>query len=400
MAEISHHEHVPVLASRDRPSLAATVRAILDSPEFSVFIRSLDDAYVTGRKGYSNRSLVGACLVKSLYERPFWSRTADLIADNPALHEALGDVPSIYAIYRFKEKLSREHANALVKCIGLVQASLKEKRPVLGTNVAIDASDLPAYANGMKYISKNGPERERFSDPDASWGHRSAVSTRKGGGFYGYKLHLAVCADTDLPLAWRVESGRHNETKYVGLLFEQMRVQGLAPRTATMDKAYDMSNVYEACRVYEVAPVIPLRETGDVKRGEHLPPHCEHGWMIFKGAEFARQRIKWACPTGECARKSQWLPATRLRPLIPSATGDHSGVTLVERPVWFDLRCGRASVERAFGRLKNDCGLTPLRTRGIRRVRLHVNLTILTALARALYRERAKAQAPPLPLAA
>ena len=25
-------------------------------------------------------------------------------------------------------------------------------------------------------------EREAFSDPDASWGHRSAVSTRKGGG--------------------------------------------------------------------------------------------------------------------------------------------------------------------------------------------------------------------------
>src|SRR5690348_10440670 len=31
---------------------------------------------------------------------------------------------------------------------------------------------------------------------DASWGHRSAVSTRKGGGFYGYK-------DVDLELAGR-----------------------------------------------------------------------------------------------------------------------------------------------------------------------------------------------------
>jgi len=42
----------------------------------------------------------------------------------------------------------------------------------------------PAFANSQRYVSKHGPERERFSDPDASWGHRSAVSTRRGGGFY------------------------------------------------------------------------------------------------------------------------------------------------------------------------------------------------------------------------
>jgi hypothetical protein len=50
-----------------------------------------------------------------------------------------------------------------------------------------------AYANGQRFVSKNGPERDRFSDPDASWGHRSAVSTRKGGGFHGLKIDMAVC---------------------------------------------------------------------------------------------------------------------------------------------------------------------------------------------------------------
>lgn len=61
--------------------------------------------------------------------------------------------------------------------------------------VAIDGSDLPAYANGQRFVSKGGPERKVFSDPDASWGHRSSISTRKGGRFYGYKLHVAVCDD-------------------------------------------------------------------------------------------------------------------------------------------------------------------------------------------------------------
>jgi hypothetical protein len=48
----------------------------------------------------------------------------------------------------------------------------------LGEDVAIDASDVPAFANGMRNVSQYGPPRERFSDPDASWGHRSAVSRR------------------------------------------------------------------------------------------------------------------------------------------------------------------------------------------------------------------------------
>ena len=46
-------------------------------------------------------------------------------------------------------------------------------------DVAIDASDLPAYANGHR-LAHDGSERN-FSDPDASWGHRSArITSSKG----------------------------------------------------------------------------------------------------------------------------------------------------------------------------------------------------------------------------
>ena len=68
------------------------------------------------------------------------------------------------------------------------------------------------YANRQRYLSKHGPERQRYSDPDASWGHRSAVSTRKGGGFYGYRVHAAVCTHTDLPVAWQVETAGSHES--------------------------------------------------------------------------------------------------------------------------------------------------------------------------------------------
>ena len=56
---------------------------------------------------------------------------------------------------------------------------------------------------------------------------------------------------------------------------------------------------------------------------------------------------------------------------------------------WKRLYRGRAAVEREFGRLKNEYGLTPLRTRGIDRVRIHADLTLLARLGQALWRARA-----------
>lgn len=99
----------------------------------------------------------------------------------------------------------------------------------MGREVAIDASDLAAYANGQRFLYNHGPERQAYSDPDASWGHRSAVSTRKGGGFYGYKIHAAVCATTGLPLAWQIETAARNESLYVAPLLDAVTARGFPP---------------------------------------------------------------------------------------------------------------------------------------------------------------------------
>jgi IS5 family transposase len=241
---------------------------------------------------------------------------------------------------------------------------------------------MPAYANGQRYKYKNGPEREKYSDPDASWGHRSAVSTRKGGGFYGYRLHMAVCAKTDLPLAWKVETGKMNESPTVAPLLDKLKGLGFNPETCALDKGYDNGPMYETCEDRGIRPIICLKETARVKRGEHKPPTCEHGEWRFAGADYDRKAAKWRCPTGECKPASVWIKADRLHTLIPRSTLR-----------WKGLYRGRASVERAFGRLKNEWGLKPLRVRGIERVRLHADLTVLSQLSCALNRERTAALA-------
>jgi hypothetical protein len=319
------------------------IAALLDSPEVAALIAELDALRWRGRgrKGYGSRALVGACLVKALYGLPTWTRVAALIEDHPGLQAALGGSPSVWACYRFTVRL-RQHSDALADCLDRVAASLQVAFPGLGEDVAIDASDMPAFANGMRLVSQHGPERERFSDPDASWGHRSAVSTRKGGGFYGYKIQAAVCTRTGLPLAWQIETARRHESLFVAPLLDKLIARGYRPETCAMDKGYDSNRVHAECVERGVHPIIPLK--GERGRQIVMP--------IIEGA-------------------------TRFNPRIQRHT---------ER--YRVLYRGRAAIEREFGRLKHDFGFAPLRVRGQKRVALHADLVMLARLTLALSRSR------------
>jgi hypothetical protein len=332
-----------------RRTVVSDVADLLDSPEIAELTVELDavgDA--RGRKGYGARALVGACLIKGLFGLSTWTWVAALVAEHPGLQAALGGRPSVWAMYRFSTKL-RKNRPALAACLDACAASLRGQHADFGRDVAIDASDLPAFANGQRYVSKGGKERERFSDPDASWGHRSAVSTRKGGGFYGYKIHAAVCCATGLPLAWQIETARRNESLYLAPLLDALLARGFKPETVAADRGYDHPRVYAECEARGCDPVIPLKGTKD--KQPVLP-------LTIGGRLFPRIR-----------RDSQ-----RFR----------------------ELYRGRAAVEREFGRLKHDYGLAPLRVRGLERVRLHADLTMLARLSQALSRARVVPRVVPL----
>jgi transposase, IS5 family len=272
----------------------------------------------------------------------------------------------------------RRNGAALTECVERVIASLRQHNPDIGCTIAVDGSDIPAYANGQRYVSKGGRLRERFSDTDASWGHRSAISTRKGGGFYGYKLHAAVCTATGLPLAWHVATASAAEVPIALPLLDAVRSRGFAVEHAVLDKGYDVGPIYDGCEERGIRPIIPLRRTPAVVAGKDRPPSCEHGTWTFAGADGKRGASKWRCPAAECRPASLWIKADRLHTLVPRGS---------ER--WKALYRQRAAVEREFGRLKHEWGLTPLRVRRIYRVRLHTDLTILARLASALAAARA-----------
>jgi len=363
-------------------SAAVELAGLLDSPEIAGLVRELEATRWTGRPGYPLRAMVGMALAKSMYCIPTWTRTARLVAEHAALRTALGcedSTPSEWACYRFAAKL-RAYKPLLDACIDAVLDRLREANPGMGESIAIDGSDLPAYANGQRFVSKNGRERaaSEYSDPDASWGHRSAVSTRKGGGYYGYKVHAAVDTLTGLPMAWTVETAKDAETTFALGLLDTVRERGFAVANAIMDKGYDNGPIHHGCMDRGVVPVTPLRETPGVKRGDHKARVCEHGTWTYAGTDYKRQATKWRCPTGECQPKSTWVKADRMHPLIPRHTKRSKA-----------LYSSRGAVEREFGRLKHEWALLPLRVRGIERVRLHADLTILAKLGCTLAKTRA-----------
>jgi transposase len=182
---------------------------------------------------------------------------------------------------------------------------------------------------------------------------------------------------TGLPLAWKVATAKDSEQTFALGLIDKIKTRGFRVQTAIMDKGYDGDPMHFWCMQRGISPIIALKETATVRRGAAKPPHCAHGEWTFAGADYKRRATKWRCATGECEPASVWVKADRLHPLIPR-----------ESKRFKDLYRSRSAVEREFGRLKHEWALLPLRIRGLDRVRLHADLTILTKLACRLAAER------------
>lgn len=162
-----------------------------------------------------------------------------------------------------------------------------------------------------------------------------------------------------LPLAWETRTAKEAEMHAVPSPLDTLAARGFSPETAAMDKGYDYGPIHEGWAERDVLPIVARRRFAH-EGATHEAPTCEHGTWTFAGADFKRKAAKWRCPFGECKPASVWIKADRRNPLVPRGSKRFG-----------DLYRGRAAVEREFGRLKNEYGLTPLRVRGLRRSRGH-----------------------------
>ena len=222
--------------------------------------------------------------------------------------------------------------------------------PEYGRNIAIDGSDMPAYANGQRFVSKNGRERaERVT----------ATRTRRGGTAPPSRRARAAASTATsstrpsapppaFRIAWNVRTAREAEQATTRSRCSTRRsARGFAVETARDGQGLRHRP--------------DLRRLRGPRRAADHPAHARP--PPSSAATTSRRRASTASggspgPTTAARRRSgaarpasasppqSWIKADRLLPLIPRET-----------PRFTRALQRRAAVEREFGRLKHEWAL-------------------------------------------
>lgn len=394
-----HTIQVPLLPFNDFLRLDRHDRllAVLQALPAERLLRAVEGDPAPGRRGYPARVL-WACLVAGIvYQIPTVAELRRHLATNPQLRLVCGlgsaRVPSAPTFTRFLDRLVRTE-DQMDQLFTTLVASLAGYLPDLGQSVAVDSTDIHAWARG----------RSSAADPDASWSAKGTKGPRKDPGekywWFGYKLHLAVDTHHELPVAFTVTTAKAADTKELLPLLDQQRARlpQTQPRVVVADAAYDSAANCQGIVQGGAVPIIPLNLGHEQSppgitnsQGTVLGPLGEP--LVFWGRDGAS--TKWRCPaalgklacpryTGEKGVRCT-LSSYGLTVKLPLAQ-DWRRHTPVPRETkkWRRLYRRRTAVERVFGRLKGHLLLDALRVRGLAKVRVRLTLSLVVMLAAAL----------------
>lgn len=350
----------------------------------------------TGRKGYSVRGMWSAFVAGLLYQCPTIAEVVRLLRRSKEVRIVCGfgndALPSEDALGRFMKKLV-EHEELLEDCFTAAVQRLHQLLPGFGAKLAVDSTDIKAYANG---------HRASPADPDARWGaKRKGVTDSRGKKrdiyyWFGYKLHLVVDAVYELPMSFVVTSANESDTKQMRVLLEKAVCDKpeARPEAVIADKGYDsQDNCRMVVKEYGAAPIIPIRE----REGMQMPdicnakgtPTCRCGLeMAFWGrdGDYLKYRCPQAVGKGECSSRFPCSSSSYGYVLKLSIMGDprrHPPVPR-ESKKWKRLYKLRTAVERVNSRVKGLLGLGQIRVRGMAKVTVRTLLSLLVMLAAAL----------------
>jgi hypothetical protein len=264
--------------------------------------------------------MLKAQLLKHLWRVPSDRRLALLLKRNRKAAKACGFKQKTPSHGLFTQFRSRLGGDGYEKVFSLLLGQLLKRRAVKGEVVALDGTAIKAYSQ-RSLDNKTGK-----SDPDArvGWARRGFI--------LGYKVHMACCTGSELPMAFKVEPCNMNEKLFIKPLLEKLMEQGVCFETVLADAQYDSAKVRETVEEFGAEPVIPYRRSSKIKNGLKI------------GKNFITSGIK------------------RL-------------VNLFKK---------RVSIERLFGRAKEWLLLDHLRVRGLEQVFIHACLSFSAMLTVAL----------------
>jgi IS5 family transposase len=222
---------------------------------------------------------------------------------------------------RFRQRVGPERLEAMMEYI---LARLRDAGAVKGEIVACDATFIKAYSKRDPIDDSRG-----YSNPDAR------VGRAEKGYRLGYKLHLAVDASSDLPLAVTAAPANENEKKHAPKLLEKtVKATNGQTKVLVADSQYSSRKLRRRIYSHGIKPVIPY--PSNQKPAE---------------AEFIRVDKRFKAHGPERLKK---------------------------------LYRHKASAERTISRLKQHLNLENHKVRGLRNILTHALLCIIAMLLLAL----------------
>lgn len=365
---------------------------ILATLDFDNVITALckEDKQSRGPAGYPVESKLNALIAMRVYHMATFTELVERLTHDPVLRyncgfDVFGKVPSIATFSRFYEQLTQSE---VLRELFRKQVKTAESMGLLDTSsIAIDASKVTANEKPVP--------RKRIQDDgqSANWGSKLDTNGNQIT-WFGYKLHIATDIKSELPVSLSITPASTNDSIMAeSILKECGENLNSKPRYYLMDAGYDQRALYELIRKdYQAQAIIPLNHRGAKEPPEGLDwdatPICSAGYrMTYWGGSNGVNKFRCPHVTGQCDCPfgSSWcsdsnygmVVKTRSRKDSRLFTVPHRGTTN-----WHNLYNKRTGVERCFARLKEHLGLeTGLNVRGIKKVKTHAYLSVITMIA-------------------
>ena len=358
-----------------------------------------------GNPGYPARQMLRLIALKYMLGERFANFFLNRVDNDPRLLELCGMscAPSEVAFSRFENHKLVPHEKDLDLVVSAVVEDIAGKieelrnvgvvpadAPSLGEILAIDATDIPAYAN---------PNRDVPADPNAVWGYRTPKNkspksqTGQKEYFYGYDADVIVDAYHRMPLYLNTRPANWNEGPRMrdDVNALQSLHPWMKPHCLTADKGYHALYNFRYLTDRSILPIIAIpRPQKNPKTGRRLHeglynenglPICIGGKVMdYVGTEEDGAH-RFRCPEAGCHLKNK-MDWSRYCDFDFSEKPDGKrlrimGIVHRASPEWKRLFNLRPTVERWFSSAKRSRLLDLHQYLGQERVSLHAKMSML-----------------------
>lgn len=318
------------------------------------------------------------------------------------------DTPSHVSFHDFRERLGSELFYDLLHQLIAQAIAIGVIKNVIHS--AIDATHFWANSNrfGVKVCQCTGKCQclRKYSDPDARWGHKTRTYS-----FFGYKVHLIVDTQSQLPIEAIITSGEVPDNTQAADLIDGaiQHHPDISISSSAMDAAYDDTDVYKHCVNKDIHPIIPLNPRNQEKDTFSVNPQVDMDKdgcffcsvtklrLVKNGTDPKRKgRQKLICPpTGErkdCPFRESCCPTSKVGRtfyLYPLRDIRLLGTIPRDSDEWKFLYRQRTAVERTNSSLKSPTHkLDEPRVRGLEQIKIHVFLSICALVVKTIGKKK------------